>query len=87
MVEVGVVVAAVVAGVAAGFSEVVQRGVRVLGRRVFAWVGRGTAAGEEESAAGPGVEGDGRGGQHSVVAREIKGVVLGDNARQSNHFH
>lgn len=97
MSEVELVAAALAAGATAGFSETVQRGVRDTCRRVFALVGRGrgAAAGEEQPATGPasavppadGPGRVGRAGHHTVVAAEIKGVVLGDNARQTNHFH
>ncbi|MFG1807472.1 hypothetical protein [Streptomyces sp. NPDC049040] len=97
MSEVELVAAALAAGATAAFSETVQRGARDAWRGLFDRAGRrrGATAGEEQPATGPawavppaeGSGGDGPTGHHTIVANEIKGVVMGDNARQNNHFH
>ncbi|WP_433891327.1 hypothetical protein [Streptomyces sp. CA-111067] len=95
MSEVELVAAALAAGATAGFSETVQRVARDAWRRVTAGVGRGRGAAEqpaggpdEAAASGDGPCRRGRAGRPAtIVAHEIRGVVLGDNARQNNHFH
>ncbi|WP_446038737.1 hypothetical protein [Streptomyces sp. SID1121] len=88
---------ALAAGATAGVTQTVQRAAGDAWDGLVSFVRRERSAGDDEepsgtdageaggSMAGPGR--DDRAGKYVLVAHEVKGVVMGDNARQDNHFH
>ncbi|QIQ01704.1 hypothetical protein [Streptomyces liangshanensis] len=97
MPEVELVAQALAAGATAGMTQTVQQAARDAGERLVSLVrrDRGAPAAEEHPATEPGEAGGSAGapvsghrvGRYTLFANEIKGVVMGDNARQDNHFH
>ncbi|MFD3519951.1 hypothetical protein [Streptomyces sp. NPDC058653] len=97
MSEVELAAQAVVAGVTVGLTETVQSGARDAWGRLISLVrrDRSTTADEEQPTTHPREESASadepdrgvQAGKYTVFLNDAKGVLLGDNARQNNHFH
>ncbi|MET9479261.1 hypothetical protein [Streptomyces sp. NPDC006638] len=90
MPEMELVAQALAAGATAGVTQTVQRAAGDAWDGLVSLVRRERRAGDDEEP--PGTDAgepprDDRAGKYVLVAHEVKGAVMGDHARQDNHFH